>query len=201
MQSDDSFLGIVIEVLANDQDCLTVTVAIGTGKFDVGGQRYIAGHLLPCITKLIARVPDVIAGGVHRVLLCVCIETRAAWYHGTANVGLALEDTDRRVEIPAWLVEVCGRAHLCMRGRTWKSKGWNLRRRGLQGNGPRQDLVADERETLAVWSPGWHIDAAGTAHKPHQHLHFVITERHQPQHHIPVGRMPRRPLFIAEKDE
>ena len=44
VQGDDGFLGIVVEVLADDEDGLAVAVAVGVGEGDVGGERNVAGH-------------------------------------------------------------------------------------------------------------------------------------------------------------
>src|ERR1035441_8834297 len=63
------FLGIVIEILANDQDRLAVAIALRVRERDVGRQGNVPGNLLPEIAELVARVPDVVAGRVDGVLI------------------------------------------------------------------------------------------------------------------------------------
>jgi len=63
----DGLLGIVFQVLANDQDRLAVFVAVGVREGDIGGQRNVAGHFLPEIAEFVAHVPDVVAGGIDGV--------------------------------------------------------------------------------------------------------------------------------------
>ena len=78
VEGDDGFFGVVVEVLADDEDGFAVAVAVGVGEGDVGGERDVAGHLLPEIAELVAGVPDVIAGGVDGVLLCGGVVAGAA---------------------------------------------------------------------------------------------------------------------------
>jgi hypothetical protein len=78
VQGGDGLLGIVIQVLANDEDGLAVAVAVRVRVRDVGREGNVAGHLLPEITELVARVPDVVAGGVDGVLLRAGVVTGAA---------------------------------------------------------------------------------------------------------------------------
>ena len=127
VKRDDGFLRIVVEVLADDEDGLAVAVAVGVGEGDVGRERDVAGHLLPEIAELIARVPDVVAGGVDGVLLGGGVVAGAAGDDGAADVGLAVEDADgcRRCGwgdgSPPAERPVCG----------WRSRG--RPRRGLPG--------------------------------------------------------------------
>ena len=112
VQRGDGLLGIILEILANDEHCLAIPVTCGVGKGNVGGERNIARHLLPQITKLIPRVPHVVTGGVDGVLPSGGVVTGAARHQSAANVRLALEDADRRIEVLARPVEVRGWRHL-----------------------------------------------------------------------------------------
>ncbi len=106
MQGDKDFLGVVIEILPDDENGLPITVTIRVRERDVRGERDITGHLLPEITELIAHVPDIVAGGVDGVLTCTGIVTGAARQQRAANVRLALKQADRGVEIFAGAVKV-----------------------------------------------------------------------------------------------
>src|SRR5580700_7976972 len=115
--AEHGFFGIIFEILANDQHYLAIAVSLGVGEGDIGGERKVSGHLLPQKTELIARIPDVVTGRVDGVLLRSVVITGAPGYHRAANVRLALKHADRRFEVPAWPMEICGRRHLYVRGR------------------------------------------------------------------------------------
>ena len=117
-KATNTSFGIVIEVLADDEDGLAVAVAVRVRERDVGRERNVAGHLLPEITELVAHIPDIVAGGVDGVLLRAGVVTGAARQQRAANVGLALKQADRRVEIPAGPVKIRRRRDLDMIGRT-----------------------------------------------------------------------------------
>ena len=137
VQGDHGFFGIVIQILADDQDCFAVAVTVRVGIFDIRRQRNIAGHFFPEITKLIARVPDVVSSGIDCVLFCARIVTGAARKLWTTDIRLAVEDADRRIEILAGLVKIRRWRDLDMCRRTglrpcWSSRcrrvgrGWSL---------------------------------------------------------------------------
>src|SRR5260370_23083929 len=65
-----NFLGIVIEMLPNNQDYLAIVWGAGDRKGGVAREGDIPGHLLPEITELVSRLPDIVTRGVHRTLLC-----------------------------------------------------------------------------------------------------------------------------------
>jgi len=68
MQCHDDLLGVIVEILADDEDRFAISITVGVGEGDVGGQGSIAGELLPEEAKFVAGVPDVVAGGVDGVL-------------------------------------------------------------------------------------------------------------------------------------
>ena len=73
VKCDDGFFGVVVEVLADDEEGFAVVVAVGVGEGDVGGEGDVTGHLLPEVAEFVTGVPDVISGGVDCVLLCCCV--------------------------------------------------------------------------------------------------------------------------------
>ncbi len=113
--ADHRFLGIVLEILADDQNGLAVIVALRVREVDVGRERNVSGHFLPQITELVARVPDVVAGGVDGVLLRDGVVAATARHQRAADVGLAFEHADRNIEIFARSVKVRRRRNLFMR--------------------------------------------------------------------------------------
>ena len=64
------------------------------GQWTVAAMRDIARHLLPQIAKLVALVPDVIAGGIDGVGLARRIIAGAARRKRTADIGLGIELAD-----------------------------------------------------------------------------------------------------------
>ena len=108
VQRGDGLLGIILEILANDEHCLAIPITRGVWEGNVSGERNIARHLLPQIAKLIPCVPDVVTGGVDGVLPTGGVVTGAARHQSTANVRLALKDTDRGIEVLVRPVEVRG---------------------------------------------------------------------------------------------
>ena len=116
VQRHESFLGIVVEVLANHDDGLAVAIAARVGKADVRGERDVAGHFFPEKTEFIPLIPDVVAGGVDGVLLGAGLVTGTAGYQRAADVRLAVEDADGRVKILAGPVKIRWRRHLRVRG-------------------------------------------------------------------------------------
>ena len=128
MQRDHGFFGVVVEGLADDEDGFAVAVAVGIGEGDVGGERDVAGHLLPEIAELVAGVPDVIAGGVDGVGVGRGVEAGAAGNDGAADVGLAGEDADGLCRSCGW----GGGSRAAERpAGAWGSRG--RPRRGLRG--------------------------------------------------------------------
>jgi hypothetical protein len=118
MKGDQGLGGIVVQGLADDQHRLAVAVALGVGIGEVGGQRDVARHLLPEVTELVARVPDVIAGrgdGVGAGPLASSVAGRAG-HEGRTDVGLALEHADRRGDHRGRAMEVGGRRNLLVGG-------------------------------------------------------------------------------------
>ena len=112
VKRDHGFFGVVVEVLADDEEGFAVAVAVGVREGDVGCEGDVAGHFLPEIAELVARVPDVIAGGVDGVLFRAGIVTGAAGDDWATDVGLALEEADGGVESFGGAVEVGWRRDL-----------------------------------------------------------------------------------------
>src|ERR1035438_679562 len=128
MFADHRFLRVVVETLTNDQDCLAIAITLGVWERNVCCKRDVAGHFLPEKAELIARVPDVVAGGIDGVLLRFGVVTGAARNHRAAYVRLALKHSDGSVEISAQPVKigrwrdlsVSGRARLRPSGHSWR---------------------------------------------------------------------------------
>ena len=119
------FLGVVVEALADDEDDFAVVVAFGIGKAGAGGKRDIARHLLPEEAELIARVPDVVAGGGDGVRAGGSIECSAAGDDGRADIRLTFKDADGRADGCGGPMEICGRRHLGVRGGAGLSPVWH----------------------------------------------------------------------------
>src|SRR5580698_3821405 len=128
--AEHGLLRVVIKVLADDENYLAVSIAVGIWKRSIGSERYITAHLLPEIAELIARVPDVVAGGVDGVLAGRGIVARAAGNERAANIGLAVKNADGRVDRGAGAMEVCRRRNLRMGGRAGQGPVRHLRRGG-----------------------------------------------------------------------
>src|SRR5882757_4534005 len=116
VQSYDGLFGVVVEVLANDEECLAVAVAVGVREGDVGCEGDVARDFFPEITELVAGVPDVVIGGVDGVLLGGGVVGGAIRDERASYVGLVLEDADWRVEVFAGTVKVCRGRYLGVRG-------------------------------------------------------------------------------------
>jgi len=82
MQGGHGFLGIVLQLLANDEDGLAVAVTVRVREGDVCRERNVAGQFLPKIPELVAIIPDVVAGGVEGVLLGAGVVTGAPGNNG-----------------------------------------------------------------------------------------------------------------------
>ena len=108
MQGYEDFFGVVIEVLAKDEDGFAVSITVGVGEGDVGCEGNVARHLLPEETEFVACVPDVVAGGVDGVLA------------GAAS-KLALPGTTG-LPISDWLLKMPMGVSKVLLGR-WKSGG------------------------------------------------------------------------------
>src|SRR3984885_3869256 len=105
--------GVVVEVLTDDQHQLAVVWRIlGNRKAGIRRKGDIAGHFLPEITKLVAGVPDVVAGRDDRVLLLVGVVTGAPRNQGGADIRLALKNTDCSIEVGAGPMKVRRRSIL-----------------------------------------------------------------------------------------
>ena len=159
--------GVVVEVLANDENDFAVAESVGVGKADVGREGDVAGHFLPEIAELVAGVPDVVAGGVDGVLAGCGVVGGAAGYEGAADVGLAVKDADGGIEGAGGAVKVGGRRHLdvCWRagqspiryfggggsGRLRRREGWMRCTTGrLAVTAGRADLRARETERNSI---------------------------------------------------
>ena len=92
--ADHGFGGVVLKRLPDNQHNFAVVVAVFAEEGSVGGKGEIAGHLLPEKMKLVARVPDVVAGRADGVGAGFGVEYAGAGHHGRAHVGLAVEDAD-----------------------------------------------------------------------------------------------------------
>jgi hypothetical protein len=113
--ADHGFFGVVVEILPNHQDYFAIAIAVRVREGDVGCELNIAGHFLPQETKLIARVPDVVTGGVDGVLPGRRIISGTPRHNRAADIRLAPKDADRRIEIRAWPMEICRWRDLDMR--------------------------------------------------------------------------------------
>ena len=79
VQRGHDLLGVVVEILAEDEDGLAVDRAtLGIREADVGGERNVAGDFIPDVAKLVAVVPDVVARRIQGVLFLRRIVARAA---------------------------------------------------------------------------------------------------------------------------
>ncbi len=116
MQRHYDLFGVVVETLAYHQHRFSIAVALGIRERDIGGERHIAGHLLPQEAELVARVPDVVAGGVDGVSLRGGIVRRASGHQCGADVGLTVEDSDGFVDGDSSSMKVTRRRHLLVRG-------------------------------------------------------------------------------------
>ena len=154
MRRDDDLRRVVVEILADHEHRLAIAVAVRIGVGDVGGQGHVARHPLPEKTKLVAVIPDVVAGGGDRVLPRRRIEAGAAGHDRGADVRLALEDAERDLVVRAGAAEVRRRRHLGPSRRAWIRPVGRLRPGGgSAGAGacqrPAPDHLGDERGTAA----------------------------------------------------
>ena len=140
MLAGHGLLGVVIEILANHQHSFAVAEALRVRERDIGCKGNIPGHFLPEVTELVARVPDVIAGGGDRVLLRAGVIAGATRHHGRANVRLTLKHSDRGVEISARPVKICRRRYLLV------GRGSRLRPQQIRGGTQHQDEQRGEAE-------------------------------------------------------
>jgi hypothetical protein len=112
--ADHGLLGVVIQILANDQDDLSVVIALRIWKCSIGRKRGISVLLLPDVTELIARVPDVVSGGADGVSLGAGVIRAATRHQGRSNIRLAIEYAGWDIEVFAGAMKVCRRRHLLM---------------------------------------------------------------------------------------
>ncbi len=79
-----------------------------------GRQRDIARHAVPQKMKLVALVPDVIAGGSDGVGLARLVIAGAAGHQRSAHIGAVLELADALVEGDGVAVEIQRRQQICL---------------------------------------------------------------------------------------
>jgi hypothetical protein len=112
VERDHHLFGVVLERLADHEHRFAVAVALGIRKGDVRRDRHVARQLLPQEPELIARIPDVVAGGIDRVGLVGGVVARAAGGERGADVRLAVEDADRFVDGDGVAMEIARRRAL-----------------------------------------------------------------------------------------
>src|SRR5438045_228381 len=83
---------VVAQTLADDKHSLAVVIPLGIGIGDVGGEADVARHALPQISKLVARVPDIVAGRRDLIAPGRRIIGGGSRHKRAADIGLAIED-------------------------------------------------------------------------------------------------------------
>src|SRR6266700_1592446 len=63
------------------------------------------------------------------------------------------------------------------------------------------EMVTDERHPSTIRRPGGHVDRPLAPEQLCEDLNFTSADRHQPKHHLLVGRMPHHLLLIGEKND
>ena len=83
--------GVRLQALADHERGLAVRHGTGSNKPDVGGERYIARHLLPCELEGVGRGPDVVAASGDPILAGGGIELDLTFSGRHADVAARLE--------------------------------------------------------------------------------------------------------------
>jgi hypothetical protein len=117
--ADHGLFRVVVEGLTEDEDDFAVVVAIRIREGCVRGEGDVPRHLLPQKAKLVAGVPDVIAGRMDGVCIGRGVVAGAAGDNRGAHVRLAVKDADGRVEGGCRAMEVCRRRNLLVGCGAW----------------------------------------------------------------------------------